>query len=728
VTLVTRTSQTNNDVNIRTFPTVANVPARRLRICIVTFELVGLWKNGGIGTLTTGLAELLASAGHAVTVAYTRPEMLTSAEFEAASLRYTQQGITVVPIRHDDLPPITGPLEGFTGWERYGVYSWLIHQSFDIVHASEHLGEVAYCITAKRLGIAFQQTQFWIGCHGSTQWVTEANDAAVTQPFWIWTDATERAVLRDADLVWAPSRYIISWMRRKGFVLPPDRTFFQVYRMPDDLGGIRQTALKTVIKFKEIIFYGRLETRKGLKLFLTAIEVLKDRLANVRVTFMGRVGQIDEHSADSYIAAKLKPLAVDWKIESNFDRQEALKYVTQPGRLVVIASPVDNSPCAVYELLELEACFVACDGGGIAELIDPSCHADVLFDYTLQALVACLERTLSRGEVAPMAAVSRPQAEAAWRAAHLSIWSEIASASTPADPAIQSSIVAAILFDGNASTLSLTIDGLRSSPLVADIVLVASDRRSQLAADTALGVRRLSLDELGHQGIATRLAALKKPVLIVRSGALLSPTAVGRLCEAVAMTDAVVPFVTTLRSDGVEAIELHLAGSLAWSLLYGAASSAAILSSDLMAMIAESENIPGTNILVWLDLAVLKNRKVAALAEALVDAKQVDSDTHYVNDERARLTLFVGERAPDERLLLEAVYGLLVRPPPNEQAAATPAPPHTVPSHASFRAQLISVFSQLWMGESFVSRFSHLLRRIVRPSRSSKRQRKLSSS
>jgi hypothetical protein len=52
------------------FPRSA-APASRLRVCIMTFELLGFWRNGGIGTVSTGLAELLASAGHDVTVAYT---------------------------------------------------------------------------------------------------------------------------------------------------------------------------------------------------------------------------------------------------------------------------------------------------------------------------------------------------------------------------------------------------------------------------------------------------------------------------------------------------------------------------------------------------------------------------------------------------------------------------------------------------------------------------------
>src|ERR1700744_2107785 len=44
--------------------------AEKRRVCIVTAEFHGLFKNGGIGTANTGLALTLAEAGPEVTVAY----------------------------------------------------------------------------------------------------------------------------------------------------------------------------------------------------------------------------------------------------------------------------------------------------------------------------------------------------------------------------------------------------------------------------------------------------------------------------------------------------------------------------------------------------------------------------------------------------------------------------------------------------------------------------------
>ena len=61
-----------NRINVRS-SNVSAEPLCRLRICLVTAEFHGLFKNGGIGTANTGLALELAAAGHEVAVAYVEP-------------------------------------------------------------------------------------------------------------------------------------------------------------------------------------------------------------------------------------------------------------------------------------------------------------------------------------------------------------------------------------------------------------------------------------------------------------------------------------------------------------------------------------------------------------------------------------------------------------------------------------------------------------------------------
>lgn len=643
------------------FPQAARgLRERRLRIAIITFELVGFWKNGGIGTVSTGLAELLAASGHEVTVAFTRADLLSPADFERASARYRDQGIKVVALRHSELPPVCGPLSGFTGWERHAAYQFLKHGQFDIVHASEHLGELFYAIAAKQLGLAFATTEFWLGCHGPSHWIIEANDEVVRDEFWLWTDASERFCLSHADVVWAPSRYLLEWMETNGYVLPAGRTYQQIYHIPNDLVQLRDRSRPprgTRATVTELVLFGRIETRKGIKLFLSAVTALAPELSNIRVTFMGRIGMVDGESADALIARTLAPLDVDWQILSEFDRIEAYTYVTQPGRLVVAAAPVDNSPCAIYELLELEAHFIACRGGGVPELVASASHDEVLFDYSLPAITERLRHCLQHGSVAPEPSMDRSKIESAWVEAHYAM----APSPTPSPPEQRSDpVIAVVSHDGNDKHLTTTLRALHAcGSAISRIVVLQSDRRGPLPAKTQLNT--LSLDELGHSGVLRTLAEERRPVLVLRAGVVIEEAALDLLSAAAHRADAVVPLPIFEGAGGTSATALALPGTVAWAVLHGTARYGGLISSSALQRLSYL-SLPGSDILVWFDAALAEGLKVLPLAEPLLDARAVDVNVHEVPDERARLNFWMTRVPPALRLLLEGAYGFILRP------------------------------------------------------------------
>ncbi len=633
---------------------------QRLRIAIITFELVGFWKNGGIGTVSTGLAELLAKAGHDVTVAFTRADLLDARQFESASKRYKDQGIKVVALRRGDMPPVSGPLEGFTGWERYAAYQFLKREHFDIVHASEHLGELFYALAAKRLGLAFANTQFWVGCHGPSHWVIEANDDVVRDDFWLWTDASERFCLSHADVVWAPSRYLLEWMEQEGYVLPEGRTYQQIYHIPDDLSELRERARPprgSRSAVSEVVFFGRLETRKGIKLFLSAVAAMAPELADVRVSFMGRIGMIDGEPADKLIARSMARLDIDWQILPEFDRAEAYAYVTQPGRLVVAAAPVDNSPCAIYELLELEAHFIACRGGGVPELISPNSHDDVLFDFSISAIVERLRFCLENGSIAPAPAMSRSDVEAAWVAAHDGLVP--VSAAAPSEE--NEPVVAVIAYDGDPELLAVSMNAVRScGPRVSRVLVVQSDRRGLLPVD--FDGESLAFDEIGHAGVLRELANIGSHVLVLRAGTVITAPDLEVVARAARRADAVVPFARVMETVGAPTIALALTGTVAWAIQHGTARYGGIISASAIRRLS-TVSVPGSDILLWFDAALAEGLEVLPLADPLLDGCAVRSNSHHASDERARLNFWMTRSPAPLRLLLERAYGFMQRPP-----------------------------------------------------------------
>src|SRR5580765_2101319 len=108
------------------FPALPDSPPstlnRRLRICIATSDLLGPIRNGGVGTASAVLAEVLAEAGHDVTLLY-------AGTYEQGDERqwldhFQQRNITFVT------PPHVGvALEGTQHVQAsYLVYEWLKRQ------------------------------------------------------------------------------------------------------------------------------------------------------------------------------------------------------------------------------------------------------------------------------------------------------------------------------------------------------------------------------------------------------------------------------------------------------------------------------------------------------------------------------------------------------------------------------------------------------------------------
>lgn len=70
------------------------------------------------------------------------------------------------------------------------------------------------------------------------------------------------------------------------------------------------------------------------------------------------------------------------------------RYLLEPGKFAVIASPVDNSPNTVLECLSYGVRFIASNTGGIPELVHPDDRPHVLFDPYPDSLARLLDSIL----------------------------------------------------------------------------------------------------------------------------------------------------------------------------------------------------------------------------------------------------------------------------------------------------------------------------------------------
>jgi GT2 family glycosyltransferase/glycosyltransferase involved in cell wall biosynthesis len=378
-------------------------------VCLVTWEIAGPSRNGGIGTACDALAELLTSAGHDVTVLY-----CPGRDTEPPSPRHWQDAFASRGVRFVPLPEPAVPLGGPDHLARsYRVYEWLRGHSFDLVHFHEWLGLGYYALLAKRQGLAFAGTTFCVGVHSPSRWVREANRRFPDSFDDLEVDALERHCVAWADAVWSPSRYLLDWMSERGWELPAERIVLP-YPLPSAGGPSADRGVR------ELVFFGRLEVRKGLALFCDALDRLatSDRPSPFSVTFLGKPAAVDGEPAGDYLRRRGERWPFPWNTLDRCTRAEALAYLRGLGRLAVMPSLVDNSPWTVLECLQAGVPFLASEVGGIPEAVAAADRPRVLFPPEPDALAGLLHKALQFGVPPALPAVDQRSNRAAWRDWH----------------------------------------------------------------------------------------------------------------------------------------------------------------------------------------------------------------------------------------------------------------------------------------------------------------------
>jgi O-antigen biosynthesis protein len=373
---------------------------RQARVCIVSPEFVGPTRNGGVGTAYTSLAHVLAQAGHEVTIYYTGGEWIDNPAFDEWERHYFEKGILFVAQK---APPRISVDARYIIKQAYEVFLWLKQREerFDIVHFPEWQGQGYFCLLAKKQGIAFPTLTFCVGVHSSTTWVELGNQRLFEWVDQLDEDFLERESVRLADVVISPSQYLLRWMLADGWRLPA-RVFLSPYAMPAELssslensGSNGRPAYQGAVR--ELIFFGRLEPRKGLFLFCDALDLLSERSTSpeIHVTFLGKTQEFNGQNSTDYIQSR----AASWKFKVQVltkDRHLALSYLrSKGGRLAVIPSIIENYPNTVLECLDLGIPFVASAVGGIPEQIAHEDRERVLFEPTARSLAKKLEEAIA---------------------------------------------------------------------------------------------------------------------------------------------------------------------------------------------------------------------------------------------------------------------------------------------------------------------------------------------
>src|SRR4030095_262322 len=102
--------------------------------------------------------------------------------------------------------------------------------------------------------------------------------------------------MANCDVLLSPSRYMIEWAREKGIRLP-EKTQLTPYVWSE----MRESEVRTSfhVDNDHLIFFGRLETRKGCHIFCDAIRQLGEDHGDVprKISFLGKCATVRGRSA-----------------------------------------------------------------------------------------------------------------------------------------------------------------------------------------------------------------------------------------------------------------------------------------------------------------------------------------------------------------------------------------------------------------------------------------------
>ncbi len=387
----------------------------RARILLVTPDIHGPIRNGGIGTAFAALAIWFTRWGYDVSVLYALGEFTESEPVAHWQDHYAGLGINLIPLtapEHGDMSPLAGSLFGERAWK---VHAWLKTRErlFSLVIFPEWMGLAYYVLLSKGQGLAYRDLTIAVNAHSPENWALEGNRALPGSADVLDREFMERETVRRADWLISPSEYMLDWMRAHQWRLPDRNIVIQ-----NLLGEAadHQELSSEAARIHELAFFGRLEFRKGVSLFCDAIDRLSldERKHAKKIVFMGKSCLVQGMDSSKYIRLRSAAWDIPVDIFTDRNREQAIEYLSKPGVLAIIASLSENSPYTVLECLYHRICFLATAVGGIPELVHPEDRGNALCDPDPDSLRQGISTALQRGARAARMAHSQDKVRRAW--------------------------------------------------------------------------------------------------------------------------------------------------------------------------------------------------------------------------------------------------------------------------------------------------------------------------
>jgi glycosyltransferase involved in cell wall biosynthesis len=368
-----------------------NISTQKIAV-LVGNEFEGLTHNGGIGTYYANLSQKLAADGWTVIL------LLCQANLEQQEKCQFDHIVQVVSVGQIPELLILQPLHQHIlnaaqrdhvsrSFSYHSICCLFFIQALEaafseaIIYAEfpEIWGFGYHTIQAKQAGYLSHNCLTGVTSHGSFEWLREINSQYQSiDERWFWQAYhCEQFSYENADVTYSPSQFLKEKVASYGW--KTDHVKHLPYFLPTlqlPLEGSPAKPIEIKPDHIPVVFFGRLEERKGLCSFLEAVKLLEPTVADqIHLIFMGKA--VPLHSpclvplnSHHYIERELSD-EFAYTLCTDFSSQEAVAAIASLNHSIVcLTSLQENFPNAALEMGQLPIHLVVSDTDGFHETLD----------------------------------------------------------------------------------------------------------------------------------------------------------------------------------------------------------------------------------------------------------------------------------------------------------------------------------------------------------------------
>ncbi|MFM9995057.1 MAG: glycosyltransferase family 4 protein [Phycisphaerales bacterium] len=389
-----------------------------MRVCLVSREIAPFW-GAGIGTYAAAILRAFAAEGHevhALTPEHRNLHVLAPKLFPGVKFHPRRAMLGPSELKACVWPFQRHALETFRTLEA-------LHErySYHYVEFPEYWGEGYFVLRSKRRLGKFQGVAIGVRLHTPSIMCRELNQSPELTDEQATLEHMEASSIADADLLVSPSKSLLDKVASRmepakdqpAFVVPYP---FSVKEFGTAAGGMRRPppshddpAQRDATK--TILYFGRLERRKGVETLVDSLRRLLDSAINVRCRLIG--ADTNSGPAGGSMLAHLKTRLHNYRPETfSFEPAVTREELGDPIRkadVVCLPSLWENFPNACLEAMSLRACVLASDAGGMSEVVEDGVSGVLFQGGNTTNLTATLRRVLSDAELRATCATNAPR-------------------------------------------------------------------------------------------------------------------------------------------------------------------------------------------------------------------------------------------------------------------------------------------------------------------------------